>query len=249
MDSLPQEIIDEIIDNLPPSSLRSSSLVAKRWRTRSQQRTLCNIDFPDEFKVNQWYTDTHNDPGGIASYVQSAEFKRVDKWQDPTLLGRVLKNFDSLTTLRICKTIISDEILERISHGKFVQGITTLGLYSLQCSLSTLMSIILAFPNVQNLDISHLTTTPREAPSTYSAVSPRRPLDSLALREPANREVTEVLASLQFTSRSLHLYAPPQNIQKLLVLSSATIVKLVLIGMCSLCVNRKIILTTLQVHF
>ena len=30
MDSIPQEIIDEIIDNLPTSSLRSSPLVSSR---------------------------------------------------------------------------------------------------------------------------------------------------------------------------------------------------------------------------
>ena len=72
-------------------------------------------------------------------------------------------------------------------------------------------------------------------------------MDSLVVREVGGGEVAEALANLQFASRSLTLDNQPM--QKLLVLSSTIIVELVLIGMCALRVDRKIILTALQITF
>ena len=241
MDSLPQEIVDEIINNLPRSSLRFSSLVARRWRKRNQQRALSTIHFYTESMVSSWHTDIQIDPAGVSSCVQSAGFKRIDGWDDPTLFIRVLKNFNSLTALGIYETEISDELLEQISRGELGQSIaiTALCLHGLRCSLSALIPIILAFPTLRELTVVDFEIMPREAPLTYPALSPRRPLDSLVVRGLANREVAETLANHQFASRSLTLDAQPRNIQKLLTLSSATIVELVLKGTYPLCVDRK----------
>ena len=109
MDSLPQETIDEIIDNLPHSSLRSSSLVAKRWRKRSQQRALYKILFARESKVNYWHTDIRSSSSGNLSYVQFAEFNNIAEWNDPALFICVLENLTSLTTLCIFKTEIPED--------------------------------------------------------------------------------------------------------------------------------------------
>ena len=192
--------------------------------------------------VESWHTDIQIDPAGISSYVQSAGFKQIDEWNDPTLFIRVLKNFNSLTALGIYETEISDELLEQISRGELGQSIavTALCLHGLRCSLPALISIILAFPTLWELTVVDFEIMPREAPLTYPALSPRRPLDSLVVRGLANREVAETLANNQFASRSLTLDAQPRNIQKLLTLSSATIVELVLKGMYPLCVDRKL---------
>ena len=231
MDSLPQEIIDKIIDNLPRSSLRSASLVAKRWRTRSQQRALDIIWFRSEDTMNRWL-DIQSSPGGISSYLPFVGFSVIE-WTDPTLFGRVLRNF-SLTTLAISGAGISDEMLEYMLYGELGR-ITTLHLRGLRCSLSTVMSTILAFPNLRDLFIVDPTIVPREGPSTRSFLSPKRPLDSLLVRGRGNGTVAEALTDYRFMSRRLTLDAQPQNIQKLLTFSSVTIVDLVFIGMYSSC--------------
>ena len=99
MDSLPQEIIDEIIiiDNLPHSSLLSTSLVAKRWRKRSQQHALKDILFGSESTVNAWHTKIQSSHSEIPSYAQFVGFTNITDWRDPALFGRVLNNFSSLT--------------------------------------------------------------------------------------------------------------------------------------------------------
>ena len=240
MDSLPQEIIDEIIDNLPASTLSSSSLVASRWRIRSQQRAFSTILFRTESMVNNWYTHIQRDPGGILSHVKSAGFTRIDEWKDPALFGRVFKNFNSLLALGISDTRISDEMLEHISHGE-PSRITTLCLRCLRCSLSTLISVILAFPNLRNLTVVDVAITARGTSSAHSVLSRRKPLDSLLAHGCGNGTVTEVLANHQFSSRRLILDVQPRSIQKLLVISSEAIYELVLIGVYSLYVDSEIV--------
>ena len=234
MDSLPQEIIDQIIDNLPHSSLCSTSLVAKRWRKRCQQHAFRRVWFGSESMVDRWHTEIQSNPGGISSYTQFAGFTWIAEWRDPTLFGRVFKNFSSLTTLGIqCITGISGKIFENISHRELCR-ITTLHIGDLRCSPSTVIAIILAFPNLRDLTVVDHAMEPEE-PSTHSAPPQRRPLDSLFIHGRGNGPIAETLADYRFAPRRLTLDAQPQNIQKLLTFSSATIVELQLVGVYSSC--------------
>ena len=241
MDALPQELIDEIIDNLPCYSLHSASRVAKRWRRRSQQRLLSAVAFRSQGIVYGWYEETKSDPGGISSYVQSAVFSKVYKWEEPALFSCVLRNFFSLTTLSISLTEIPDEVLESISHwGEFTHRITTLHLRWLrQCSLSgVILPMIFAFPNLQNLLLDRLSASPGELPQAYPVLQQRRLLDSLRV-DGCKDQVTEAIADLQFTPRSLAVDVRTWSMQKLLVPLSMTLVELVLIGVYSSCVDHK----------
>ena len=85
MDSLPQEIVDEIIDNFPRSSLRSSSLLAKRWRTRSEQRALYNILFAKESMVNGELL-AHGHPERLRRSLVLRPIHNFTEWRDPALL-------------------------------------------------------------------------------------------------------------------------------------------------------------------
>ena len=228
MDSLPQEIIDEIIDNLPDSSLPSSSLVAKRWQKRSQRRGFHKVWFRSESTMNRWHEQTQGEPSGIRSYVQRARFSDIMEWENPALFGCVLGNFSSLRSLRIYNTEIVDGMLEDISRGGLGGRVTTLDLLGLRCSLPRLVSMILAFPNLQDLSIDCTGVLSREAPA-YPVSSQRRPLDSLRVIRCRNR-IPETVADLQFAPRLLTLDVQTRSIRTLLVRSSVTIVELSLLG-------------------
>ena len=238
MSSLPQETIDEIIDNLPRSSLRSSSLVAKRWRRRSQQGAFASITFSSESKASGWYEHTHNDPGGIASYVKLAKFCGIAKWADSGLLGRVLRNFTSLKSLWVEKTALPDRILECVSHEKPGKSVIGLRLGYPKCSLATLISTITAFPNLQLLRIDYFKTRSTEAPPAH-LVSSQKLLDHLWV-DGCEDGVTQALESLGFrASRCLTLGLQAKRVGTLLSLSSETVVNLTLVGMCLLHEDRK----------
>ena len=236
MDSLPQEIIDEIIDNLPRNSLRSSSLVAKRWKKRSQQRALYEIWFSSELMVKRWHLDVQSDPGGISSYVQFAGFDSI-KWNDPALFYRVLEGFSSLITLWTFETEIPEEMPKRLSHGELGRKITALQLRSPRCSLSTVISMSLSFPNLRKLWVDDEGKISREGPPAYPVLQQRGPLDCLYLSGLVD-EVAEALANSRFTSRRLFLDFRIQKARDLLTLSSMIVRELMLIGMLS-CVDRR----------
>ena len=176
MDSLSQEIIDEIIDNLPRFHLHSSALVARRWCRRSQKRAFFSTVFCSQYKVNDLYMCTHNDPDGIASLVQVARFGQIVRWRDPGLLGRVLENFNSLY---VSSTVLPDEMLKQISHEGFGKTITTFHLLFSWYSLSMLMSLITAFTSLQDLLVRTHASKAVESPSVCSVLPRREPLDSL----------------------------------------------------------------------
>ena len=228
MDSLPQEIIDAIIDNIQRSSLHSSSLVARRWRTRSQKRVLHSITFSSEVKVDHWHTDVQRGQNRILSYVHLVEFRDIDSWNEPELFCRTLKGFCSLKALETYGCAIPDELAGQISRGEFGRGITTLSLRFPGCDLSTITSIILSLPDLKKLKVALDETTSRKSLST-SIVSQRKSLDLLELYLQAD-EVVEVLIQAQFTFRYVRLGSFISSAHRLLAISSETLVELTLEG-------------------
>ena len=203
MDSLSQELIDKIIDDLPRSSLLPCSLVAKRWRRRSQRRAFQEIKFFSEGEVDYGCTGILRDPDGIASYVHAVRFEGINSWNDPATFGRALKNLGSLTTLWVTRTEIPDELPDQI----------------------------LSLPNLKVLRIMAAKFEPKEPLPTHPAPPQKGPLDWLELRGDVSG-LGETLAKSRLTSRRLSLALRIAGIEQLIVHSSKTVVELKLYGTC-----------------
>ena len=229
MDLLPQEIIEAIIDNISHSSLHPSSLVARRWRTRSQQRVLHSITFSSEDKVDRWHSDIQRGQNPVLSYVQFVSFNRIDSWNEPALFGCVLKGFCSLKTLETFGCAIPDELAGQISRGEFGGGITALAIRCPRCDLSTITSMILSLPDLKTVSVTLDKGFPRQPLST-SIAPQRRSLEFLRLSLYAN-EVAEVLIRSRFTFRTIWLGGSISGTHRLLAVSSETLVTLVLDGL------------------
>ena len=231
MDSIPQELIDAIIDNVPQPDLPSCSLVAKRWQRKSQRRALRTISFSSEGRVKRWCTDIPQDSDGISSYVRHVIFEEIYSWTEPALPSSLLRSLSSLTTLSINGTEIPDEFPSRISRGEFGKGITVLHLRFLSCTLATLTSMILSLPDLKELCVEDCEVVPEGPLPTHPVTPQRRPLDSLVLRGGDVDEIGEALAKFRFASRRLILGGGITDIEQLLLLSSEMIVELNLYGM------------------
>jgi len=229
MDSIPQELIDSIIDNVPKSSLPSCSLVARRWRQKSQQRLLDTLYFPSEDAMNRWCTDIPQDSDGISSYVRHVKIQDIVCWDEPTLFSRMLGNLSSLTGLSLYQTEIPDEFPGHISRGEFGKGITTLHFWFPYCTVATITSIILSLPDLKELSVQAFGLTSEEPLPTYSVTSRREPLHSLELQGNVD-EIGEALAKSRFISNCLSLAVHIPDVGQLLMLSSETLVKLELYG-------------------
>ena len=230
MDSLPQELIDAIINNLPRSSLRSSSLVARRWRTTSQQRNFVSITFRSQDNVYHWLSNVQSGQNKIVPYIRSAQFRNISSWNKPTLFCRALQGFCSLTTLSVYRSMIPDELLGHISRGEFGRGITALYLEYPQCELSTIISMILSLPDLRKLVAKSGGTTSSQQPSTSSVAPCRGPFDLLGLYYGANG-IAEALIQSRIASRYICLGAAISSVHQLLALSSESLKVLMLEGL------------------
>jgi hypothetical protein len=228
MDSIPQELIDAIIGNVPQSSLPSCSLVAKRWRRTSQQRLLSTILFSSEDRVNRWCTDIPRD--GIPSYVRCLKIEDICYWDGPALLSRTLETLSSLTTLSMNDAKIPDELPGHISRGEFGKGITALYLHDTYCTLATVTSMILSLPDLKKLSIQDCHFMSGEPLPTDLVTPQRRPLESLELHGFVGG-IAVALAESRFISSRLFSDVDISGMEQLLMLSSETVVELKLCGM------------------
>jgi len=236
MDSLPQELIDKIIDDVPQPNpqlsffdLLSCSLVAKRWRRRSQQRFFEGISVPSEDVLNRWWKNIPQDSDGIPSYVFVFKIEGVAAWDDPALFGRVLKNLTSLKHLFIFRTRIPDELQDPILRGEFGKEIATLYLWSSSCASATTMSMILAFRNLTGLIIGNHKNTSEEPLSTHLVIPQWGPLVLLRLGGDVD-EVGKTLVKSRVISPLISLDTHLDATGELIALSSGVLAELILSG-------------------
>ena len=229
MDSLPQELINAIIDSIPSSSLRSSSLIARRWCHRSRKRAFKCIVIESEYEAGLWCKNVSQGSDRTSSFVHFAHFISVPWWNDPALFGRVLKGLTSLTALWVFDTGIPDELQDRISRGELGKEITTLGFLFPLCTHATMMSLILSLPSLKKLIVQSDGLTSEEPLPTHPVTSCEEPLDRLQLRGDVNG-VGKTLFKSQFMFRRLILDLSISCAEQLIVLSAETVVELQLYG-------------------
>ena len=237
MDSIPQELIDAIIDNVPEFSLLSCSLVAKRWRRKSQQRAFDTTSFFSEGEVNRWCTDIPHNSDGISSYVRHLKIEGISSWAEPALLSRMLESLSSLTALSMDATEIPDELPDHISRGEFGNGITALCLRFPSDAFATMTSMIFSLPNLKELCVEHYQDILVGPLPTHPVTPQRGPLNSLELHGLWGG-VGEALAESRLTFSRISSDVGITDITQLLLVSSETLVELKLYGVWFLRVPR-----------
>jgi len=230
MDSLPQELINAIIDNVPDrANLSSCSLVAKRWRLRSQQRAFEKITIRSEYKAKLWCKNISQEPDGTSSFVRIIHFMDIPSWDEPALFGRVLKGLTSLIALWASHTEIPDELRNHISRGELGKTITTLGFIFPVCTHATIMTIVLSLPSLEKLIVQDNGFMEDEPLSIHPVTSRRKPLDWLILLGYVDG-VEEILVKYRFTSRHLVIDLSTPCTRQLIMLSAEVMVELNLYG-------------------
>jgi hypothetical protein len=229
MESFPQELIDKVIDTLPHSSLHSCSLVGRRWRRRSQEQIFASIEFSSERDVVLWCAKIPQGPGGIPSYVRTVQFQDIPTWHEPALFGRVLKTFTSMTSLLTMEATIPqlDELLGSVPSGEFGKKTKSLVLMSPQCTVATIVALVLSFPNLERFFLIGVVS---EEPLSILPRAPQRgPLVSLRLHADKSG-IGIALAQCGLTSYKLSLIASDDGVEQLISLSSEMITDLELYG-------------------
>ena len=230
MDSLAQELLDAIIEHIPPCETQSYSLVARRWRKPSQRRYFSNLVFSAEREVFLWRANIPQELNGIPSYVRNVEFRGIHSWAEPTLFGRVLWCFRRIRTLTIYEAEApASEIDKIVARSEFGKEVTSLAfVVPGSATVSGLMGLALSCPKLQFLELTQLDSEP---PSSIPLDKTWQggPLRSLKLFILHGKDIN-LLASCGITSHKLGLHIYDPMVEKVITLSSETMNELLLRG-------------------
>lgn len=95
---LSQELIDQIIDELPSNDLKSSSLVARAWTRRSQQKLFRRIVLSPA-DVKPWLKRTEETVAVMAPWITRFELRGnrsgTMPWDEPSILTQVIQSLVS----------------------------------------------------------------------------------------------------------------------------------------------------------
>jgi len=165
--SLPQELLDEIINYLPSDDrqdkwlLQNCSLVAKSWVNPSQRRLFKTVEVRE--RDLQWWLD--NSPPaneGLLQHVRSLSYVtdtrarrsifspgyRIDVLQD------YLPFFQQLQHLSLSSVHLPSDVSHQVEiFSAFRHTLSRLSFYHCRVTINALVALINYFPNVNCLDL------------------------------------------------------------------------------------------------
>jgi hypothetical protein len=210
--------------------MRSCSLVAKRWRRRSQQRLFSIVLFAF-YDFARWEINIPQDTDGIPSYVHHVRFNHLPPRLEPGTLSRVLKSFPSLVSLEFDQTKLPPpaELAVPLSLGEFGNGITRLILIRVYGPFDVITSFVFSLPNLKELVMTDVEFEPGGSPPIVPDASRRGPLELFMVQ--GRRIPCNALALWKLASRRLLLNPSVERMELLIGASSETMELLTLRGM------------------
>lgn len=160
----PQEIIDEVIDNLAFdfATLKSTSLVQKSWTHRSRRRLFYFIPIYSLDRLEQWSRSISADPEGIASYPRVLHLSNnaPSSWVEPANLTRFydhFRSFSGVERLAISRLETAKFDVASTLHyfGNFTATLRSLELRIAIATPVSLFSFICMFPLLDDLAVQH----------------------------------------------------------------------------------------------
>ena len=231
MDSLAQELIDEIINHIPRNDMFTSSLIAMRWTRRSQQRNFESVEFMFD-NLTLWEINIPQDLDGIPSYVHNVQFQSIFRNLERGIFRRILKTFRSMISLEMVNTDLPpDDLTVPVSLGEFGKRITRLALFHVDYeSFPAITSLIFSLPNLEELITSNIDSQSYEPSQIIPDTSQREPLE-LFMVWGVQEEAYIAIAQWKLVSRRLSLDPHDEGMELLINASSETVVALTLLGM------------------
>lgn len=179
---LPQEIIDEVIDNLAFDfrTLKSTSLVRKSWTHRSRRRLFHFVPINSLSRLEKWSQSISPDPNGIASYARVILLEPLDtprSWIEPENLDKFSEHFRSFSGVeRLIITGLETAKFDATStpryFGNLAATVRSLELRAAVGPPVSILSFISSFPLVDDLDIQLPICVPADGESQGEDIQP-----------------------------------------------------------------------------
>ena len=184
---LPQELIDEIIDQIPltdQQSLRNCSLVAKSWVHSSRRRIFRTVDVAGATDLRLWLDKISPANVEILQHVRSLTCFIADTpgipYQSANLLRDYSPSFRHLERLTFqARFLPSLAQIGTLTYPAFQHTVSHLCLQCCGLEASRLVTLVNYFPNLAHLDLVDLYHTVDTQPTPPFS----RPLQKLSLTQ------------------------------------------------------------------
>ena len=169
---LPQEIVDFVIDQLEdtPATLKSCSLVSRRWTARSQKHLFERVVIRSDY-LRRWCQLIKPGTTGLSPHtshlvlVAAANPSKEDPWFEPNLLRHAsdhLSSFTNVHTLDVIRWKFSGEELYTTSFTQIASTIRSLKISSPVLDSSVFLEFITFFHRAVSISIIHPQITAEE---------------------------------------------------------------------------------------
>lgn len=165
LDSLPAELVDEVLSYFHGSdliSLRCCSLICRSWRVRSQLILFKNVSLWNESRLQSWCATIPPLPSSISSFVRTLELG--GRWIRPQVLEQHITHFISLRKVRTLDVHDVDlkpfnEITFPRYFGQLGSSVQSLRLESCRSSTETYLELLKHFTRLEDLSVSDTSST------------------------------------------------------------------------------------------
>ena len=160
MTKLPQELIDEIIGQLPPGdrrSLQNCSLVAKSW-THSSQKYLFENVYIGRWSLQPWLDNISPTNATLLGHVRrlTYDYSETEVVLAHRHLCDYFPSFRQLRTFTFFGAYISSLPLLTQSFSAFKHSLSTISMFGCTVTTSGFATIINYFPNLTSLRLLSL---------------------------------------------------------------------------------------------
>jgi len=160
--SLPLELIDEIVNNLPPDepqTLRNCSLVAKSWVHRSQKRLFETVRISRSTR-SSWVGSISPANLELLRHVRSFAYildhtawLRFPAYRTDSL-GDYLPSLRNLESLVLSSMDLQSDISQQVENfSAFRHTLSSISLWECRISPGALVTVVNYFPNLVNLQL------------------------------------------------------------------------------------------------
>ena len=150
MQTLPQELVDRIIDELAHlkchQAIAQYSLISRAWVTRTQWHHFEQIDFESLEELERWRRNIEPDPAGVSRHVRELVFAYITSLEAFEAHIRAFTRVEDLKFVD-CSFALSPSVVD--CFAPMGSSLVRLSIFDLETTSGAIASLLAALPGLK----------------------------------------------------------------------------------------------------
>ena len=159
MQTLPQELVDKIIDELACfeyyRNMAQYSLISRIWVTRTQRHCFKQIDLEGMEKLEKWQRNIEPDSAGVSRHVRELTLAHITSLEG---FEAHIRAFTCVELLQIigCSFVMSPLVAE--CFAPMGSSLARLWIFDVEATSGAITSLLAALPKLKRLNVGEIKT-------------------------------------------------------------------------------------------